>query len=95
MTFRSETEEKRAGTIDDPFRVRQYDPHIALKYEKGRLIAGTPPVVHADKTAALEEASRLAKQHPSAEYCVFAHVFSCVTESAPVRVLSYFNKGTS
>lgn len=89
MTFRSETEEKRAATIDDPFRIRPYDPHIVLKYEKGRLIAGTPPVVHANAAAAETEASRLAAQFPAVEYCVFRHVASFVTKTPPVRIFRF------
>ena len=66
-----------------------YEPHIVVKFDKGRLVAGTPPMIHHNKQEAENEARRLARQFPGVEYCVFRHVASAITESALIRVLNY------
>lgn len=69
--------------------LEKFDPHIVIKFHNGRLTPGTPPTVHHTHEAALEEGARLARQFPGIEYCVFRHVSSLVTESAPVLELHY------
>lgn len=63
-------------------------PHIVVKYDKGRLVAGTPPTVHEDYDSALREAKRLAQKFPDTVYCVFGHVASCVTQPNPLPVVT-------
>jgi len=72
-----------------PERTVPYEPHIVVKFDKGRLVPGTPPAIHHNRQEAEAEAVRLAQQFPGTEYCIFRHISSAFTESTPPRVLTY------